>query len=417
MSALKVLTVGVSLVFSLYAMDIPFDRARAALQQNDYTEAVRLFEQCVNLSKAGAERGTALTSYGIALSRVNRDGEAKAALEQALAVWGDEPGADRVVTLGMLAMVDRSLGDYQGAEREFRASIADGSGKAGYRSTLMVNLADLLREEARGKEAGVFLKEAGQLTGLSRSERINVLTETAELDVDMRRWDASLAIWNQIGELAGSPEFAVNDRIQAVMDGGMGEAWLGAGNVARAEPLLRKSLQLVRNDPGSSSAQLATALGALARLYIVEDKLALAEEALNEAIARDQASLGPKHPQVGALLELRATVLSRHGEAQDARDDLERAQAIMSGHFGPDSMPVAVVFAALGEVEQRANRPAAAVTQYGNALRIFRQAGAEGTAPGSVIVALYAAALKAAHRPEEARALMAAGGGQSFREK
>jgi len=239
--------------------------------------------------------------------------------------------------------------------------------------------------------------------------------ETAGLDMDMHLWDASLALWKQIGELARSD--GESPRIGALVDGGLGEAWLAEGNLARAEPLLRKSLQLLRNDPGTSQLQLATALATLSRLYIDEDKLALAEEALSEAIARDEEGLGPGHPQIGALLELRATILSRRGEAQDAREDLERARTIMSGHFGPDSVAVGVVLTGLGDVERQARRTEEALKLYDEALRIFRQAGALNTAPGAAVVARYAAALKAAHRKDEARALIASSGGQSFREQ
>jgi len=385
------------------------------LQRNDYPEAVRIFGQCVAMSKTDSEKVTALASYGIVLSRVNRNGEAKTALERAVSEWAGEPRADRVVISGVLASVDRSLGDYQAAERVLRGAIADGSGGDGYRSALMVNLADLLREEARGNEAQAVLEGAGQLTALSAGERINVMMETAGLDMDMHLWDASLALWKQIGELARSD--GESPRIGALVDGGLGEAWLAEGNLARAEPLLRKSLQLLRNDPGTSQLQLATALATLSRLYIDEDKLALAEEALSEAIARDEEGLGPGHPQIGALLELRATILSRRGEAQDAREDLERARTIMSGHFGPDSVAVGVVLTGLGDVERQARRTEEALKLYDEALRIFRQAGALNTAPGAAVVARYAAALKAAHRKDEARALIASSGGQSFREQ
>jgi tetratricopeptide (TPR) repeat protein len=236
--------------------------------------------------------------------------------------------------------------------------------------------------------------------------------ETAELDLDMHAWSESIALWNRIEALAnGTPEAA---RFGASIDGGLGEAWLGEGNPARAEPLLRKSLQLFRNDPNSSSLQLATALGTLARLYILEDKLALAEETLQEAIGTDGAVFGMDHPQVGALLELRATIYSRQGEMQDAREDLEHARRIMNSHFGADSLAVGVVYAELGEAEQRANRPQAAVDAYSTALRIFQKTGVETSPTGTALVAHYAAALKAAHRGDEARALLAPGGAQSF---
>jgi tetratricopeptide (TPR) repeat protein len=159
----------------------------------------------------------------------------------------------------------------------------------------------------------------------------------------------------------------------------------------------------------------------MARLYLHEDKLALADEALTEAIAKDEAILSAGHPQVAALRELRAILLSRHGEAQEARDELERARVIMTSHFGPESIAVAVVYAGLGDVEVYAHRTDVAVRQYGNALRLFRAAGAESSGPGAAVAARYNAALTAANRtankPNASRTLADAGGPQSFREK
>jgi tetratricopeptide (TPR) repeat protein len=314
--------------------------------------------------------------------------------------------------------VDRSLGDYAGAERVLRAAIGDRTAPTPELATLMVNLADILREEARGNEARVVLDEAGRLPDLSRAARMNVLMETAEMDLDLRLCEESKELWTEVGAIAGNDDPAVD----AAVNAGLGESWMVEGNLARAEPLLRKSLQLLRNDPRSSPLQLATALAALGQLYLNEDKLALAAEAVNEAIAKDEESLGTAHPQVGALLEVEAIILSRHGEAQAARDKLERAQVIMSSHFGPESVAVAVVFAGMGEVELRANRPKEAASQYGHALQIFRQAGVEGSEPGLALAARYAAALKAAHlsaktAPDRGQTVAGNDTARGFREK
>jgi tetratricopeptide (TPR) repeat protein len=157
MSALTVLTVGVSLVFGLQAMDAPAgDRtaewatrqqaARVAIQLHDYKRAVDLFQECVGLSQTRVQRLTALSSYGIALNRMGRNVEAKAALERVLAEWGNDDDESRVLALGVLSSVERSLGDYERSEQMLRAALGDRSATAKQRATLMVNLTDLLRE-------------------------------------------------------------------------------------------------------------------------------------------------------------------------------------------------------------------------------------------------------------------------------
>jgi len=427
MRAFTVLTVGVCLVFGLQASEWASreQAARIAMQGHDYDSAAQLFGESVGLATTPMERATALASYGIALNRAGRNAEAKAALERALEAWTGTAAEGRAVAAAVLGSVDRSLGDYQDAERVFRDAMADTSASSGERATLMVNLADLLREQARETEAREVLNEAGRLTGLSQDQQTSVLVETAELTRDMHLWSESIAEWNRIGEIAGNER---SSGLEAVFTGGLGETWFAAGNLVRAEPLLRRSLQLLRNEPGVSYCQVATALSLMARLYIDEDKLALAEEALDEALAKDEDSLGPGHPQVASLLELRADILSRRGEAQSAREDLERAQAIMSSHFGGESTAVAGVFAALGDVEQRDHRPAVAAVQYRMAMDLLRNRP-DRMRFGSPLVVRYAAALKAAHKPAEAQALLRsfAGldtsntsvttGAQSFRDK
>ena len=366
-----------------------------AMRQHDYNAAAQDFSECVTLSTTPDERVTALGSYGIALNRLNRNAEAKVALEQALALRG---GAS---ISSVLASVDRSLGELSGRG----TGSAGGDRQCGRTRDFDGNLADLLREQARETEASVVLNGAGQLTGLAPQQQTDILVEQAELERDMHHWDASIALWNRIGEMAASEHSAT---LEAAFDGGLGETWLTAGNPARAEPLLRRSLQFLRSEPGVSPAQLATALSLMAQLYIHEDKLALAEEALDEAVAKDESNLGPGHPQGAILLELRADTLSRRGEAQPAREDLERTRNIMSGHFGPESTAVAGVEAEVGDVEERAKRPDAAVAQYRLAMTLLRNRGADSLKFGSAMQARYAAALKAAHM---------SGGPQSFQEK
>lgn len=321
--------------------------------------------------------------------------------------------ADRdAVASYILAAKDRRLGDYQGAERVLRAALESQSISNGNRAELTVSLTDVLREEARGKEARALLDEAIHIEGLAPKERVKVLIETAELDLDFGLCAESRALWNEIGGIGGAEAAS----LEAAVDGGLGESWMAEGNLARAEPLLRRSLQLYRSDPGSSPLQVATALASLARLYLHEDKLALADEALTEAIAKDEASLSAEHPQVAALRELRSIILSRHGDAEEAREELARARVIMENHFGAESIAVAVVYAGLGDVELRASKPEAAVLQYGNALRLFREAGAESSGPGVAAAARYNAAVIAANGAAN-RQNAAASRSQSFREK
>lgn len=374
------------------------DLARAALQACDYGAAVQLFRESIPLASSGTERAAALASYGIALNRSGRNREARPVLEQALA-----GGADRQMISVALASADRYLGDYQSAERVLLAAVRDTSGAVAGRVEVMVNLADLLREEARWSEADSLLNRAAALRNLPRNSRIGILVERGELRRDMHEWAESVADWNEVGRIAEETHSRLLEEVYA---GGLGETWLASGEAARAEPLLRRSLELLRKDPASSSSQIAMALALMASVYTADNKLALAGEALGEAISRDEDSLGRDHPQVAMMLELRAAILSRRGEANAARDDLNRARSIMTFHFGAESTAVAGVDAALGDVEDRAHQPERAAAAYGNALTLLQKTGPDGMKIGEQLAKRYSAALKAAHRAKPASAAL-----------
>lgn len=360
---------------------------------------------------AHAEEWRAVREAATAALRQQNNHEARLVLERGLREnAGSMTGEERAVVAGMLAGVERNAGDYAAAETVLRTEICENTASAGTRATLIVYLADLLREQAREKEASAVLSEARGISGLSTDQKTGLMVEAAELDRDMGRLGESIEMWN----LAASAHVA---RFEAAITGGLGETWYAAGNLARAEPLLRRSLELLREDPAAGNAQVATALSLMGRLYIDENKLALAGEAVDEAVAKDEMSLGPDHPQVAMLLELRADILSRRGEVGSARDELERARVIMSGHFGETSTAMAGVYAELGDVETRAGRAAAAVYEYGRAMELLRRDGGDAARFGSGLLARYAAALKAAHRNEEAKDVSRMAVAQSFREK
>ena len=78
----------------------------------------------------------------MALHYVWEEGTRKQALARSRAGrMAGFPAGGSVVTSGVLASADRSLGDYAGAERVLKAAIGDQFVHQGYRSTLMVNLA------------------------------------------------------------------------------------------------------------------------------------------------------------------------------------------------------------------------------------------------------------------------------------
>ena len=235
--------------------------------------------------------------------------------------------------------------------------------------------------------------------------------ESAELARLTGHPDESVTLWNQVSALATHEH---STEFDAAVAGGTGDAWLAAGNIARAEPLLRQAVYILRNTKGLGSPQLPTALEALSRLYLAENKLALAEQNIDEAVRLGQRVWGTDHPQTAAMIERRAVIaFLRRGETQGALDDLAQAKAVMTQHTsGPDAPAVASVLALEGDARQQANQPIDAVKAYGLAWAAFRKSNIDATEYLSSLLERYAKALKAAHRPDEARALI-----HSFRAK
>ncbi len=413
MSALKVLTVEVFFVVLANAMDLNGAANSAwavrqkagatALQQNDYTSAIDLFAAALDSAANCDEKANAFSSYGTALTLAGRNKEARSAFEQALSEFSNTSDPERVTTLSRLSAVNRTLGDYNAAEAALRSAIADPLTGNAERADILISLADLLREQGLDSDAAVVLNDAARFDHLPGELHTRLIIERAELARDMHHWDESLSLWNELQAMADSTHWL---RLEEVVANGLGETWLARGNSARAEPLLRRALQLVRSDATSTPVQIASVLATIARLYLRTGKLALAEDALNEAIARDEPALGSEHPRIAMLLELNGQIRSRRGEFDAARRDLARAKAIMSSVFGSESLVVAAVHAELGELNTLAHQPVAAAAEYGAAMDMMRKAGQEHPGFAADLVEHYAAALKATHRPEQARALL-----------
>lgn len=365
---------------------------QAAMLQHDYKTAGDIFLENMSLATTGVERASSLASYGVALAGQNRREEAKTALESALRNSANLSDQSRASVIRILSSVDRGLGDYAGAERLLRTAAADSSFRPEDRAGLLAKLIDLLREQGRLPEAQDVLHDAMQLTGLSHDQQTSILVERAEVTRDLHQWDESVSLWREVGETAEADH---SDALEAIYAGGLGETYYSMGNMTRAEPLLRRSLDLLRKNPEASPAQLATAMSLMACLYMAENKLTMASDALGEAIVKDEDALGPTHPQVATLLEIEATVESRRGDAVAARAHLNQARTIMIEHFGPDSLAVAGVEATLGQVEQRDHHPAAAAAEYRTALDLMRKAGADGMKFTAAVLAQYTAVEKA----------------------
>ena len=142
----------------------------------------------------------------------------------------------------------------------------------------------------------------------------------------------------------------------------------------------------------------------------MENKLALAEDALMRSLDLHRKSFGEIHPQVAYVMERLAEIYALRGEFVLARDYSVRALAVMKSAFGEESAAFVAALVNRGTVEQLAGIPGAAAENYGAALRILEHnADVKASHPdlAQQIAERYALVLKAAHRDREAKAASA----------
>jgi tetratricopeptide (TPR) repeat protein len=378
----------------------------------DLQGALTVLTRCGELAQTPVEIGVTANDRGLVLFQTGQLKEAKQSLLKAVDIWKTiQDTAGRLAqTSVILAEVDRDLGDYSAAEQLLRDAlkqIPEGEPLKGAnleaKALATADLGDLLREEGRGAEARAFLAQVGELNGVSWRRLAEATVGLAELDGDAHSWDQSTAEWNKVIDVAHAHSDA---SLEAVAKRGLGQEWLDRGDPARAEPLLRSALATFESDPSANPGQFAPTLTCLAQLYLGENKLALAEDALTKALDEDQRMLGETNPQMAVVLEMLGDTLARRNQMDVARQHLDRAAHIIAGTFGEQSTLAGAAFASWGVIEQRANYPARAIELFQKALGLISPTDVTSNALRMNVLRHYAEVLKATHHKQEANAVL-----------
>lgn len=293
-------------------------------------------------------------------------------------------------------------GDYLQAEACLRRALeAADSRQSPSARAIRVALADLLREEGRPREARTLYEAVLRFHDVSTREKYDAMAGLADMDGMNGDTGASAAGWAAAIGLARGLH---STTLEAAALRGLSMTWLEANDTARAEPLLRQSLALLEKDPSSRPWALAATLTSLGLCYVQEDKLGLAEDAYTRALELNRRTFGDAHPQVAFVMERLASVYSRRNSFAEARENSDRAMAIMQTCCGPRSQAMAAALLNRANVERRAGAPEAAAGYYAEALRAA-QTGAGDPLLEQQILAAWAPVLKSLHRNVEARRL------------
>jgi len=297
----------------------------------------------------------------------------------------------------------RIHGDYAGAELILRQKLNDPSVDSESRISMLNNLGDLLREEARSSEARSCFEQALATSGISWDQRYGAILGLADIDREERLWDSSYKGWNEALSIAVSHKDTARESFALR---GVGEMWLDRGQSSRAEPLLKRSLALVEKDPRVPRFHIATAMDSLASLYMAENRNAMAEDLWIRELQLDRDAFGDNHPKTAIVLGHLAEVSSVAGDFSRARDYSRQALSIMQSRFPYRSPAVGAALVNEAVVEARANKLDTSAGLFQKALDIFRSFGAPGDTLQSV-AAMYATVLSQLHRGREAKRVVA----------
>src|SRR5271166_4290232 len=175
---------------------------------------------------------------------------------------------------------------------------------------------------------------------------------------------------------------------------------------AQAEPLYRRALAIEETSFGPDHPEVATDLNNLAGLLQATNRLAEAEPLYRRALAIDEASFGPDHPEVATDLNNLALLLRATNRLAEAEPLYRRALAIDEASLGPDHPTVASFLNNLAQLLRATNWLAEAEPLYRRALAIDEA----GLGPDHPNVAIHlknlALLLRDTNRLAEAEPLM-----------
>jgi len=142
-------------------------------------------------------------------------------------------------------------------------------------------------------------------------------------------------------------------------------------NFKQAESPLRRALAIDESSFGPEHPEVATDLNNLAGLLQATNRLAEAEPLMRRALAIDESSFGPEHPKVAIRLNNLAALLKATNRLAEAEPLMRRALAIDESSFGPEHPKVATDLNNLAALLKATNRLAEAEPLLRRALAIF----------------------------------------------
>jgi eukaryotic-like serine/threonine-protein kinase len=352
------------------------------------------------------------TTLGRIRTNLGHHREARAQLEQALALREAHLGPDRpetADTLHALGILFSEQGDYPASRRCFRRALEIHERALGPEHPLSAasltylafaqwrmgqfdearvafERALTIRERELGPEhwavaetlylQAVLLAELGQLESARDGARRALAIREQSLGRDSIAvgWSASL-LGHVLLDLEGpGPALPLLERALSIPEKhlgpehcgvaepliGLGWAHLRTGDVDAAQERFDRALRVVESSLGSAHPRAADALDGLGRVALRRGDHARARQCFERSLAIREGSLGAAHPHVGRSLQGLSQAVSAAGDPEGALELLSRRTAAIERAYGPVHLELAQTLHAMALVHAGTGRVAEA---------------------------------------------------------
>jgi tetratricopeptide (TPR) repeat protein len=173
---------------------------------------------------------------------------------------------------------------------------------------------------------------------------------------DVRNWPTWESIHpHALSVIEHADQIGITDPTATLMNE-VGVLYQGKGFYAKAEPLLRRALQIDEESFGHQHLNVARDLNNLGQLLQATNRLAEAEPLMRRALFIHEDLLGPRHPNVATQLSNLASLLQSTNRLDEAEPLIRRALQIHEDALGPNSHNVSIDLNNLAQLLATTNR-------------------------------------------------------------
>jgi len=242
-------------------------------------------------------------------------------------------------------------------------------------ATSLRNLGELQLQASEFASAADSMQRCVALRDQSAGQNRSVLADDLDLLVQAL---AQLRRYDEAGAMSAR-SFAIReqeaDQTSAAMARTLtarGDLWLWRGDYPRASADLERALT-IRQTVGQRHPETAAVLNLLGRALVLEGQATKSKDVLERAVAVAEATLRPGHPSVALYLRSLAIPLQDLGNLVEARALQERALSIIEQGFAPDSPAIAEQLNDLADTLRFQGEYTAARPLYERALNIYER--------------------------------------------